>query len=66
MEYKPIPYKPKCRIVKDYWNVFTDRSGNRANLHKVDYIDKKGKLQEGFVLQVKWFNPASKQSGGNE
>lgn len=54
--YKPVPYRDGTKIIKKYTEPFTDRSGNNAVLTKVDYLDKKNKINEGYVLHVKWLN----------
>ena len=54
--YIPIPYRKGNKFLKKYENPFVDRAGNRAMITYMDYIDKKGKLVEGYVFCVKWEN----------
>jgi hypothetical protein len=52
--YKPLPFRDGNKIVKKYTERFEDRVGNTGTYTKVDYYDKKGKLNDGYVLYVKW------------
>jgi len=52
--YKPQPYKDGNTVVKLYDEPFTDQMGNKAMITKCDFLDKKQKLTEGYVLHVKW------------
>lgn len=54
--FSPTPFKAHNKLVKTYVKPFTDRVGNSADITYADYLDKHGKLIEGYVLFVKWFN----------
>ena len=55
---KIIPHVPFYKadgntVVREWEEEFEDRCGNRATLIKVEFITKKGKLNE-TVIRVKW------------
>lgn len=52
--FHPIPYKNGNKVVRSYTEDFTDKVGNKANITYVDFKDKKGRLNERFVMFVKW------------
>ena len=54
--YTPIPFRKPNKIVKKYTEPFEDLVGNKAIITCVDYIDKKKKIVENYVLYVKWIN----------
>jgi len=49
----PTPFKPGHKIVRRYIEKLKT-SGFKADVTKIDYCDKKGKLIEGFTLMVDW------------
>ena len=53
-QYIPVPYRPGNKVLKKYEVPFVDRAGNKATVVLIDYIDKKGKLNEGYTFCVKW------------
>lgn len=52
--YTPIPFRKPNKIVDKYEKPFVDDVGNKAMITYVDYIDKKKRLVEGYVMYVKW------------
>lgn len=52
--YRPLPFRDGNKVVERYTEPFTDRIGNEAEITYVDYLDKKGKLNERFVMYIKW------------
>tara|TARA_R110000851_G_scaffold72413_21_gene160502 strand:- start:1752 stop:1961 length:210 start_codon:yes stop_codon:yes gene_type:complete len=54
--YYPEPYRSGNKVVSSYDLPFTDRAGNNAMITYVDYINKKGKLIEKYVMFIKWSN----------
>jgi len=52
--YRPVPFRPGNKVVKQYTVDFIDKAGNMAEITKIDYMDKKKKIVEGFVMYVKW------------
>lgn len=52
--YRPLPYREGNKVIKTYVEYFVDRVGNEADITYVDYLDKKGKLNEKFVMYIKW------------
>jgi len=52
----PVPYRKGNKFLRKYEVPFVDRVGNKATLVLIDYIDKKGKLIEGYTMCVKWKN----------
>ncbi|WP_415913316.1 hypothetical protein [Neptuniibacter sp. QD37_11] len=51
---KPVPFREGNTVLRTYETPFTDRAGHQATLTLVDYTDRKGKENVGFVLRVKW------------
>ena len=52
--YIPIPYRPPNKVVRKYDEPYIDDVGNKAMITYVDYIDKKKKLIESYVMFIKW------------
>lgn len=48
----PVPYRKGNKIVKEYRKPFTDSIGNKSTEVYVDFLDKKGQVQEGYLLRV--------------
>lgn len=48
------PFKAGNTVIRRYEEEFTDEIGNIAIKTYVDFKDKKGKLNERFLLYVKW------------
>lgn len=53
--FKPIWAKDGNVWQREWLEDFEDRNGNQAQVRKVEFLDKKGKLQE-IVAQVIWRN----------
>jgi hypothetical protein len=56
--HKVIPHVPYYmadgnRVVHEWKEEFVDRAGNKATITKVEFITKKGKLNE-TVIRVNW------------
>ena len=54
ISWVPLPFRDGNKITLKYKERFTDRVGNTGTYTKVDYLDKKKKLNEGYILFVKW------------
>ena len=52
--YHPLPYRPGNKVVRTYVKHMKTKSGFEADITYADFRDKKNKLNEGFVLYVKW------------
>ena len=56
----PLPYRKEDNVyntvVNTYTELFWDTIGNMAEVTYVDYIDKKGKLNEHYPLRYKWLS----------
>lgn len=52
--YLPVPFRSGNVVTKRYEEPFIDPVGNRATITKVNFINNKGKLTEGYTLYVKW------------
>lgn len=50
--YKPFPYRDGYKILKHYDVEEKDEMGFKRLLKCCDFIDKKGKLNEGYIVQV--------------
>lgn len=50
--YKPVPYRDGYKILKHYEVEETDSMGFKRLLKCCDFLDKKGKLNEKYILQV--------------
>ena len=57
--YTPIPYRNPNKVVKIYKEFYTDGK-NESIITYVDYIDKKNRLIEGYVMFVKWIDKNEK------
>lgn len=56
--HKVIPHIPYYKadgntVVREWEEEFEDRMGNKATITKVEFLTKKGKLNE-TVIRVKW------------
>jgi hypothetical protein len=52
--YRPIPYREGNRVVNKYVEELVTKLGFIAEITYVDYKDKKNRLNERFVMFVKW------------
>jgi len=53
MPYVPIPMRKGNKVVKRYIEKYIEPNRS-AILTKVDYIDRKKKLNIGYILYIKW------------
>jgi hypothetical protein len=54
--YTPLPYRQGNKVIREYKERFDDGAGHTGSCNLVDYITSKGKLIEGFTMQVIWDN----------
>lgn len=52
--YKPIPYRDGNVVVNKYVKREVMRGGFVADVTYVDFKDKKNRLNESYVMFVKW------------
>jgi hypothetical protein len=52
--YKPLPFREGNTIKRVYKELFIARGRYKALVTYADYLDKKNKLVEGFILYIKW------------
>ena len=62
-KYTPLPFREGNKILKEYEENFIDEVGNKAILSKVDFMDKKNKLNESYTLRVKWIEDEKEFKG---
>ena len=54
--YLATPWREGNKLVRTFVTPFEDAVGNKANITKADFINKKGVLVEDYTLFVKWEN----------
>lgn len=54
--YRPLPFRPGNKIIRQYIEHFDDGAGHFARVTKIDFTDKKGRQQDPYTLFVEWIN----------
>lgn len=52
--HKPVPFRKGCRVLRQYDEPYEAKGGFTGTATYVDFLDKKGKLNERYFLRIKW------------
>jgi len=52
--YRPLPYRSGNKVIQEYTELTDCGGGFMADITYVDFIDKNSKLNEKFVMYIKW------------